>query len=128
MAEQLHQAARLISEKMVLPLLEEMEKEVSQKVSIHVFILNDGHKIEVLSRDTDGDSSGSAEVRLLLNEGVSPNQFRFNGECITSDFAKKTGFSGFSMKGKVFVDKGDVEVSGRTNRYNVWEWGTKFRI
>ncbi|MEJ2611278.1 MAG: hypothetical protein P8179_14640 [Candidatus Thiodiazotropha sp.] len=128
MAEKLYQAVRVISEKMVLPLLKEMEKEVFQKVSIHVFIINDGHKIEVLSRDTDGNSSGSAEVRLLLKEGVFPNQFRFNGECITSNFANKVGFSGFSMKGNVFIDKDDVEVLSRTNRYNVWEWGTKFRI
>ncbi|KKD62271.1 hypothetical protein RN22_01305 [Grimontia sp. AD028] len=127
MSELLNEAGKLISEKAILPLLEELEKEASECLGVEVFVLDSGQKFGVFIRETEQGSSAKAEVRLLLKEGLSPNEFRFNGECITSEFSKETGFSGFSIKGKAFIENSTVEISGRTNRYNVWSWGSKFK-
>ena len=122
MRQDIKSAALLITEKRVLPLIEELERESSEGLSVKVYVLAD-NKEEVFKRDKS--CSGSAEIRLIIKDGIEQDSFKFSGECVVRDFSKDTGFSGFSMKGK--VKHSEVSLSGRVNRYNVWEWGTKFR-
>jgi hypothetical protein len=127
MSELLNKAGKLISEQVLVPLLVELEKEAYEPLSIEIFVLDRGQKLGVFSRGAEQGYSAKAEVRLLLKEGSTPNAFRFKGECIISNFSKESGFSGFSIKGKAFIENFTVETLGRTNRYNVWNWGSRFR-
>lgn len=118
-----------MSEKVVFPILLELEKETSQPIQAKTSLLFSG---EVMTRDIAtraGETNGLAngEVRIVVKDSVSVDSFRFSAEAIFRGLAPGTGFSGFSITGKLTFGAEVVPtLTGRVNRYNVWSWRKDF--
>ncbi len=115
----------------VCPLVEELCKETGQSMLLKLEIVNSVPVIAATLRvgaGADGLAAVHGEVRVVFKELVHPS--RFSVEAILDGLAPGTGYSGFSMRGKVRLKDGGspLRMTGYTNRYNVREWSRDFRI
>lgn len=62
------------------------------------------------------------EIRLSRRGQTRP--CRFTLQAMTLDLAPETGFAGFTADGRMQSPSG-IEIHGRINRYNAFEWEPK---
>jgi hypothetical protein len=112
------------------PVLSELAQEAQQPIAVKVLLSFQGESAaRSLNVDAgEGKSIASGEIRVLVKTGQEG--FRFDAEAILNDLAPGTGFSGFSLKGKLKLNEGKPasKLTGRSYRYNVWEWSRAFRL
>lgn len=111
------------------PVLSGLAREAQQPIGVKVLLSFQGEWAErSLKVDAGEGSIASGEIRVLVK--TSQDGFRFDVEAILNGLAPGTGFSGFSLKGKLEPNKGELvsKLTGRSNRYNVWEWSRAFRL
>jgi len=115
----------------ISPLIMKLSDEIKQSIEFDAIAKVEDRvltlKRDVRARSTDG-AVARGEVRIFLKEAVFPS--RFLVESIFKDLSPGSGFSGFSLRGKVVLESGEptVKVTGRSNRYNVWTWGKEFQF
>ncbi len=114
------------------PFVEELSKETGQSMLLKVGVVNSHPDIAaslyVGEIGAEGTAAVNGEIRVVFKDLARPS--RFSVEAILDGFARGTGYSGFSMRGRVRVNDGGlpVRVTGYVNRYNVREWGRDFRV
>ena len=113
------------------PLVAELSQETGQSILLKVTAVDSGYapsaSLYVGKTGAEDAATVSGEIRVVFKDPVRPS--RFSVEAILDGLAPGTGYSGFSMRGRVRLDDGgpSVKVNGHTNRYNVREWGQEFR-
>ena len=119
-----------ITGEVVLPILVGLDKEARQSIAAKVsgVILGEVVTREVCTRATESENGARGEVRIVLKESAVANRFIFSAESIFEGLSPGTGFSGFSIRGnlKLVDGQSSTELTARTNRYNVWNWGKAF--
>lgn len=113
------------------PVVTELAEEALQPIRVKVVACLRGKCVErELNVQSGGECASAAdgEIRVLLKE--SDSNFNFVVEAILKGLAPGTGFSGFSVRGKLRLDEGQYysKLSGRTNRYHVWAWSKDLRF
>ena len=114
----------------ILPILSELGKEAAQPISARVSISHLGtvtaSEIRTSSPVLDNEARG--EVRILLKDGGLSGSYNFSAESIFERLLPGTGFSGFSIRGKIQIggEGTSAKLLARTNRYNVLNWGKGF--
>ena len=114
----------------VLPTLRKLDEETGQPIQATVSIRwhSTWTDQEIRTRhDVQAESAASGEVRVVLKE-VSAGNINVLAESILKGLAPGSGFSGFSLRGKLELDADgwSARVTAHTNRYNVWEWRKEF--
>jgi hypothetical protein len=116
----------------IRPVVTELSKEASQSIRIKLVFMSAGLVVakDLLLEATisGGSIAASGEVRVILKDSGYPCGFIV--EAILDGFSPGTGFSGFSMRGKLKVEDGvpRVKLMAYSNRYNVREWSRDFRF
>lgn len=121
----------VISSRFIRPAVLEIANETGQGFSVKSFVIANGQAIAdemivVPSPAGTGSPMANGEIRVLLGN-VKDARTTFAIEAIFKGLSPESGFSGFSARGKVDVS-GDLKVTARTNRYNVWDWGRDFSM
>jgi hypothetical protein len=121
-----------MTEEIILPILLEISKEVVQPIVSKVSIYYSG-KLQTSEIRTSYDAANKearGEVRVLLKGGGIAGSFNFVAESVFEGLSPGTGFSGFSVRGKVQIGDECVTTKRlvRTNRYNVWGWSKGFQF
>lgn len=124
--------ADAILENVLKPILGELHSESGQHLKLSVLISGLGEpplrRIAESAPSKEGRPNAEGEVRILTTR--SDHVVRFEAESIIKGLSQGSGFSGFSLRGK--VDLGSqppkTRLFSKTNRYNVWNWGRKFRL
>lgn len=124
--EMLETVVRLV----IHPAVLELSNEAGQPIEIKVVAYLQGEMVEknLLVGESALGAFSRAEVRILLKDINFP--FLFSVEAIFYGLSPETGFSGFSLRGKMTLE-GEAPQSqliARSNRYNVWNWSKGFRI
>lgn len=116
----------------VLPILKELDHEVGQPIAVEILVAHSG---EVLTREARTRSPVTAneakgKVKIVLKASGEQDCFNFSGEAILQGLSPGTGFSGFSIRGRVTSvgARSSAKLLARTNRYNVWNWGRDFNF
>src|SRR5262245_57291201 len=123
---------KALVENVVVPVFSELSKEAGQqRISIRV-LLKSGDETAAEQIVVPGGGSGpvaDGEMRIIYRSPLDAATGRFLAEAIVKDLAPPSGYSGFSMDGKLYREGSQCRssIGARTNRYNVWEWGRKFR-
>jgi hypothetical protein len=110
------------------PALGELEAEAGQRIRVELRVASPATTARI-SRDQVENATATGEIRIALKESFG-GAIRFGCQAVIRGLAPSTGFSGFSMEGKIELDLGEVKVhlKGRTNHYNQWEWRPDFAI
>lgn len=112
------------------PVLSELAQEAQQPIGVKVLLSFQGEWAQrSLNVDAgEGKNIASGEIRVLVKTGR--DGFRFDAEAILNGLSPGTGFSGFYLQGKLELNEGKPvsKLTGRSNRYNVWEWSRAFRL
>lgn len=118
----------VISE-VVLPILEKLGKEAEQPIVVRVSVLSESAWTtqEVSTGSAEPGSAATGEVRAILKR-VGPDSVNLVAESILKNLSPGSGYSGFSLKGKLEFRDGKwlARVAAHTNRYNVWDWRNEF--
>jgi hypothetical protein len=118
----------VISE-VILPALLKLDEETNQPINAKVSIRwqSAWSTAEVRTRQGQSESTAVGEVRVVLKE-ISAGNVNVSAESILKGLAPGSGFSGFSLRGKLEFDgdKWAARLTAHTNRYNVWEWRKEF--
>lgn len=114
----------------IQPTVLELSNEARQPIEIKAIAYQQGEIVEqsLLVGEQASGGAARAEVRILLKDSAFP--FSFTVEAIFDGLSPGTGFSGFSLRGKMKTE-GDVpqsKLTARSNRYNVWDWSKDFRF
>jgi hypothetical protein len=114
----------------ILPILRKLDEETKQSISVKISAAIVGKLIvqEIRTRDTPIENGANGEVRILLKESGLVDSFKFSAECILVGLLPGSGFSGFSIRGRIKIGEvgGTVKLLARTNQYNVWDWNKEF--
>lgn len=120
-----------LMDSVIQPIVLELAQEAKQPIGVKVVTCFRGgcaeRKLNVQAGE--GKDAADGEIRVLLKES-GQNDFGFAIEAILRGLSPGTGFSGFSLRGKLKLDEGrrSSQVTGRSNRYNVWSWSKDFRF
>jgi len=118
-----------ILELAVKPVALELSEEAGQPIELKAVIVHSTiSKTQCIEAErSDSGALASGEVRILLKDSGYPCSFMI--EAIFDGLSPGTGFSGFSMRGKIKLDDGEpsLKLTAHTNRYNVREWSREFR-
>lgn len=110
----------------------ELNNEFGQFIDLTFSVILNGSvtSTNIHIRENSAGSYASGHVKLLLKPRSELGKFNVSAECIVSGLFPGTGFSGFSMAGKISTsdEQASVDVRARTNRYNVWNWGNEFQF
>lgn len=102
-------------------------QESMQSIDVVVEQLQDGDVVQrrkfTASPEHASGTLASGLVRVKFRSSGNGSSFR--AQAIFRELAKGTGFSGFAVRGK--IRSGQVDLTGLTYRYNVWEWDQEFR-
>lgn len=116
----------------VLPTLIELDEETKQPIQATVSIQWRSAweaQEEIRTRkDVQSESAAIGEVRVVLKE-ITPGNVNVSAESILKGLAPGSGFSGFSLRGKLELNAANkwvARITACTNRYNVWEWRKEF--
>ena len=113
------------------PIIRELANEAKQPIRVKVVASHKGDfaEQEIVTDAWSADEIASGEIRVLVRES-GQNNFGIAAEAIIKGISPGSGFSGFSVKGKLKLGEGQpsIKISARTNRYNVWEWSKDFRF
>lgn len=124
-----NQILQVIAKSVAMPILLELDKESGQPIVAVLKISQSGTVAvgKVCTRDGEFENEAKGEIRVVLGEGGLPGSFKFSAESVLNGLSPGTGFSGFSIRGKMtLADGGSARLTARTNRYNVWSWGRDF--
>lgn len=120
-------------EAVLLPILDELHQETGQQ--LHLAVLLSGVGDQPVRRTVEsapsrkGQDAAEGDIRVLLQLSSDAGVARFEAEAVIKGLSPGSGFSGFSLRGK--IDLGaqppKARLFAKTNRYNVWSWGRKFR-
>lgn len=115
----------------IQPIVLELAQEAKQPISVKVVTCFRGGCAEqpLNVQAGEGKDAADGEIRVLLKES-GQNDFGFAVEAILRGLSPGTGFSGFSLRGKLRSDEGrhSSRLTERSNRYNVWSWSKDFRF
>jgi len=121
---------QVVTAEVILPILVKLDEEAKQSITAKVsgVVLGETMTHEICSRGTKSENGAIGEVRIALKESAVANRFIFSGESIFEGLSPGTGFSGFSIRGTLTLADGQfsTELTARSNRYNVWNWGKDF--
>lgn len=130
-----HLDKRVIEEVIELairPVVVGLSREAAQSIRLKLVFMRAGRVVakDLLLEATisGGSIAAGGEVRVILKDSGYPCGFIV--EAILAGFSPGTGFSGFSMRGKLKLEDGvpRVKLMAYSNRYNVREWSRDFRI
>jgi hypothetical protein len=112
--------------------LAELSNESGQSIDATFSVIVDGSvtNLKILSQGLPGSSHVSAHIKIVLKPRSDSGKFSFFVECILRGLSSETGFSGFTMAGKISANDAlaTIDIKARTNRYNVWSWGKEFQF
>lgn len=113
----------------ILPALMKLEEETGQPIKVRVSVRS-GQSLmiqEICTRPTECDAAATGEARVVLKE-IGPTSINIAAESILHGLAPESGFSGFSLRGKLEFSGGrwSARLTAHTNRYNVWDWRKEF--
>lgn len=120
----------LLMRTIFVPALNQLEEETGQRLNVGVCCLVDR---QIVARSVYGPQelhdSASGEVRCVLTESRQ-GLFNFSCQAIIKGLQLGTGYSGFSLQGKLdFTEPaGNVRIRGRANHYNVWDWKKTYEV
>lgn len=105
------------------PALTDLEKEAGQRISVDVRVAYPATTLRISCNHDDKGATATGEIRISLKESFS-GAVGFSCQAIIRELMPSTGFSGFSLDGKIDLDAGGdkVRLKGRTNHYNQWDW------
>lgn len=130
-ASEIQRLFESVFELAIKPVVMELSEETGQPISLKAVALRSGpsvSKVQCMRAErAGGGATASGEARVILKDAGYPCSFLV--EAIFDDLSPGSGFSGFSMRGKVKLENGRpfVKLTARTNRYNVKEWSREFR-
>ncbi|WP_143006700.1 hypothetical protein [Aquimonas voraii] len=116
----------------IRPVVVRLSEEASQSISLKVVFMGADRVVAndlLLEAPISGGSiAASGEVRIILKDSDYPCGFIV--EAILDGFSPETGFSGFSMRGKLKVEDEvpRVKLIAYSHRYKVREWSRDFRF
>ena len=106
----------------IKPILKEIAADLDEPLPC-ILTLCRGELIGPRVLIADGSGASKGEIRLRVRKTFRKTRLLFFAEAIFRNVAVKSGFSGFSVKGTVSIEKEtQVSITGWTVRYNVWEW------
>lgn len=111
------------------PILKQLQKDIGQSLSTEVVIIMDdipGPRVIVSESEKDAADIYDGEARVKIRRTFKSDRYLFSIEAVyRRNISPKTGFSGFTAKGEIRIDKGDkldVRLKNWTARYNIWEF------
>ena len=126
------QRAKLLDaflQEVACPAIANLEHETCQPISFTATVVEQGRSRRKNSVSSNSDYAGPpvfGEIRVRFRLGENATSFWAQG--IFQGLAEGTGFSGFSIQGKLPVTKDSaVRVIARVNTYNVWDWDPEFQ-
>ncbi|ABQ07518.1 hypothetical protein [Flavobacterium johnsoniae] len=118
-----------IIEKSIKPISTKIGQEAKKSISLTVFLLSKKQSLfdaYNINEQIENYEEVKGEVRIIFNKFSVP--LRFELEAIFKPSSFESGFSGFSIRGNVKNEDDAliVTLTGRSNRYNVWNWYGNF--
>lgn len=110
------------------PALVELENEAGQRICVDVRVARPVNTSRI-SRGQCESPTATGEIRIALKESLA-GKIGFSCQAVIRGLSPSTGFSGFSMEGRVDLAPGGdkIRLKGRTNHYNQWEWRPEFMM
>lgn len=113
----------------LIPAFETLKHETGQEIRVVIMIAaREGLVSRLEYGAVEGAIGAVGEVRVRLIDGIPDAPTRFCCQAIIKGLAPATGFSGFSLTGKIdtLAGAGEVHLRSRTNHYNQWQWSGEF--
>ncbi|WP_159106157.1 hypothetical protein [Herbaspirillum sp. B65] len=112
--------------------LAELSNESGQSIDATFSVILDGSvtNLKIFSQGLPGSNHALAHIKIVLKPRSELGKFSFSVECLIRGLSSETGFSGFTMAGKISTNDelATIDIKARTNRYNVWNWRKEFQF
>lgn len=117
---------KIIYEAYLRELLLKLSLEASKSINVSFFDVADMDNVlrDCLSCENDSGVA-NVEVRIFRRQTNRPTRFKI--QAMSNDLSPETGYSGFVANGRLTVE-GEVEITDRTNMYNVDGWESKLEL